>query len=103
MIFKQVYFKDLLEEESEPCGGIAVYEDFQQGKDCPFLELKGVICGECGNWVEADDVSIIVESDTWWSISSAIEENVIPPKPEDKDDVDETGFNPYMGAYDFDC
>lgn len=78
MVAKQVIFKDLLEDDSLPTGGIAIYEDYWQGTDCPFLELQGVICGECGAWLEADDVEIISTLDQWWTLDEAIKDNVAP-------------------------
>ena len=77
MIAKQVIFKDS-EENGHPTGGIAIYEDYAQGADAPFLELQGVICGECGSWIEADDVEIISTLDAWWSIDEAIKHNIAP-------------------------
>ena len=78
MIVKQVIFKDLFENDSFPTGGIAIYEDFGQGADAPFLELQGVICGECGSWIETEDVEIISTLDKWWSIDEAISQNFYP-------------------------
>lgn len=77
MVAKQVIFKDS-EENGYPTGGIAIYEDYFQGTDCPFLELKGVICGECGEWIDAEDVEIISTLDAWWSIDEAIKNNIAP-------------------------
>ena len=113
MICKQVIFTDL-EAEEQNVAGIAVYEDFGQGPDCPFLELFGVICGICGEWLEPERVEINKTLDNWWQIAYVIEDNMYPDgtrgfRPEDQismdfpDDTDETGFNPYMGTYDYDC
>lgn len=76
MVAKQVIFKDLLEDDSLPTGGIAIYEDYWQGTDCPFLELQGVICGECGAWLDAEDVEIISTLEQWWTLDEAIKDNV---------------------------
>lgn len=78
MVAKQVIFKDLLEDDSLPTGGIAIYEDYWQGTDCPFLELQGVICGECGAWLDAEDVEIISTLEQWWTLDEAIKDNVTP-------------------------
>lgn len=78
MVAKQVIFKDLLEDDSLPTGGIAIYEDYWQGTDCPFLELQGVICGECGGWIDAEDVEIISTLDQWWDLNEAIKDNIAP-------------------------
>jgi hypothetical protein len=78
MVAKQVIFKDLLEDDSFPTGGIAIYEDYWQGTDCPFLELQGVICGECGEWLDAEDVEIISTLEQWWTLDEAIKDNVAP-------------------------
>ena len=77
MVAKQVIFKDLFEDETRgvPMGGIGIYDDYFQGTDTPFLELKGVICGECGGWIEAEDVEIISTLDQWWSLDEAITQN----------------------------
>lgn len=91
MVAKQVIFRDFFEDEtgSVPMGGIGIYEDYFQGTDAPFLELKGVICGECGGWIEAEDVEIISTLDQWWSLDEAIKDNVAPDgtrgfRPEDQ-------------------
>ena len=78
MVAKQVIFKDLLEDDSLPTGGIAIYEDYWQGTNCPFLELQGVICGECGAWLEAEDVEIISTLEQWWALDEAIKDNIAP-------------------------
>lgn len=78
MIAKQVIFKDTFEENSLPTGGIALYEDYGQGKDYPALELIGIICGECGAFIEADDCEIITVCDTWWTLADVIDENIRP-------------------------
>lgn len=113
MICKQVIFTDL-EMEVQNIAGIAVYEDFGQGSECPFAELRGVICGVCGEWLEPERVEIDKTLDRWWGIDGAIEDNFFPDdtrgfRLEDQinmdfpDDVDETGYNPYIGGYDYDC
>ena len=80
MIAKQVIFRDFFEDEKGgmPMGGIGIYEDYFQGTDAPFLELKGVICGECGGWIEAEDVEIISTLDQWWDLDEAIQKNFYP-------------------------
>ena len=77
MIYKQCVFVDKYDESetndsfSVPYGGIAVYEDYQQG-DLALAELQGVICGECGGWLDADACKILKVSDTWKSLDEAI-------------------------------
>lgn len=78
MVAKQVIFKELFAEDCLLTGGIAIYEDFGQGKDCPFLELQGVICGECGEWINAEYVEIYEDADYWESLDEAIQ-NIIRP------------------------
>jgi hypothetical protein len=82
MVAKQVIFRDTFDAEDDNCspllGGIAIYEDYFQGTDAPFLELKGVICGECGGWIEAEDCEILEVLDTWWTLDEAIKDNVKP-------------------------
>jgi len=84
MEYKLCKFKDLFEEESAILGGIAAYEDGT---------LIGVICGECGSWLEAKDVEIIETLPTWWSISEAILDNCIPD--------DTRGFRPEQISMEF--
>ena len=86
MVAKQVIFKELLTGDELAIGGIAIYEDYMQGADCPFLELQGVICGECGAWLDAEDVEIISTLDDWWPIDEAISQNFYPD--------DTRGFRP---------
>lgn len=86
MVAKQVIFKDLLDNDSLPTGGIAVYEDYFQGTNCPFLELQGVFCGECGEWLDAEDVEIITTLDEWESLDGTIQNNIRPD--------DTRGFRP---------
>lgn len=86
MVAKQVIFKDLLDNDSLPTGGVAVYEDYFQGTDCPFLELQGVFCGECGEWLDAEDIEIISTLDEWQSLDEAIQNNIRPD--------DTRGFRP---------
>lgn len=86
MVAKQVIFKDLLEDDSLPLSGIAIYEDYWQGTDCPFLEFQGVICGECGEWLDAEDVEIISTLEQWWTLDEAIKQNLYPD--------DTRGFRP---------
>lgn len=114
MIYKLCRFRDTLEEDTPILGGIAIYEDYCQGTVAPYYELVGVICGECGSFIEAEDVEIIEVIENWWSISEAILDNCAPDgmrgfRPENQismdfpDDADKTGFNPYIGTYDYDC
>ena len=93
MVAKQVIFRDAFDAEDYNCspllGGIAIYEDYFQGTDAPFLELKGVICGECGGWIDAEDVEIVSTLDEWWPIDEAIKDNIAPDgtrgfRPEDQ-------------------
>ena len=105
MEYKLCKFKVSFEDEPAILGGIAAYEDDV---------LIGVICGEYGSWIEAEDVEIIKTLPYWWSISEAILDTCDPDgtrgfRPEDQismdfpDDVNETGYNPYIGGYDYDC
>lgn len=90
MVYKLCLFKDTLSNPEITLGGIAVYEDYiQDDSNSPFLELTGVICGECGGWLEADDVEIVSVLDQWWSIDEAIKDNFYPDdtrgfRPEDQ-------------------
>lgn len=64
-MYKQVKFTDKFEDSSvstRPIGGIGVFEDDK---------LIGIICGECGSFIEADDISWY-EVMTWTDISDAI-------------------------------
>lgn len=89
MIYKLCLFKDNCSPEIT-LGGIAVYEDYlQDDPNCPFLELTGVICGQCGEWLEAEDVEIISVLNQWWSIDEAIKDSFYPDdtrgfRPEDQ-------------------
>lgn len=83
MVAKQVIFRDIFGDVSLPIGGIAIYED---SFDPPFLELRGVICGECGGWCDAETVKIISTLDQWWPIDEAISQNFYPD--------DTRGFRP---------
>lgn len=91
MIYKQCLFVDIFENNedeiqfSSPHAGIAVYEDFCQGES-PMMELRGVICAECGGWIEADDCQVVKTLDKWWSLEEAIEQNFYPD--------DTRGFRP---------
>jgi len=65
MYYKQVKFVDTMDENDQldtPLGGIGVFEDDK---------LVGIICGECGSFIEADDVSWY-EIMEWIDISDAI-------------------------------
>ena len=92
MIYKQCLFVDFLEDgetASEPHAGIAVYEDFCQGENAPFMELQGVICAECGGWIEPKDCEVVATLDKWWSLEEAIGQNFYPDdtrgfRPEDQ-------------------
>ena len=79
MVAKQVIFRDISSAiDTLPVGGIALYEDYGQGKDYPALELQGVICGECGAFITADDCEIITVCDIWWTLADVIDENIRP-------------------------
>lgn len=65
--------------------GIAVYNDYCQG-DFAIADFEGVICGECGEFIDADSCLIIETLDNWWSLEEAIADNFTP------DDV--RGFRP---------
>lgn len=86
VVAKQVIFRETFDDCSPLLGGIAIYEDFGQGADCPFLELQGIICGECGGWIEAVNAEIISTLDKWWPIDEAIKQNLYPD--------DTRGFRP---------
>lgn len=73
MVAKQVIFKELLTGDSLYIGGIAIYKDFGH-----YLELQGVICGECGVWLDAEDVEIISTLDEWWTLDETIKQNLYP-------------------------
>lgn len=65
MYYKQVKFVDTMDENDQldpPIGGIGVFEDDK---------LIGVICGECGGYLEADDI-LWYEPMEWIDISDAI-------------------------------
>lgn len=78
MVAKQVIFRDFFEEEADgygtPLGGIAIYE----GEDNENLILEGVICGECGGWIDAEDCEILEVLNTWWTLDEAIKDNFKP-------------------------
>jgi len=63
-MYKQVKFTDKFEDftSTYPLGGIGVFEDDK---------LVGIICGECGSFIEADDVTWY-EAMPWIDISDAI-------------------------------
>ena len=64
-MYKQVKFIDKFEDSptpAHPIGGIGIFEDDK---------LVGVICGECGGFIEANDISWY-ETMTWIDISDAI-------------------------------
>ena len=66
--------------------------------DCPYCDHEG-ICHIADPVEECDDFGAYFES--WEEY-----ENVADGLRDDEDyepDVDETGFNPYEGAYDYDC
>ena len=73
MIAKQVIFKDTSDENSLPTGGIALFYG-----DYSIPELLGVICGECGAWIDANDCEIITVCDEWWTLADVIDENIRP-------------------------
>jgi len=60
-MYKQVKFTDKF-DSAPPIGGIGVFENDK---------LIGVICGECGGFIEADDVTWY-EVMPWIDISDAI-------------------------------
>lgn len=65
--------------------------------------LNGVNISECFPYLSAEDRERLLTGicpDCW--------DNMFPLPEEDddidiEDDVDETGFNPYIGCYDYDC
>lgn len=64
-MYKQVKFVDTMDENNQletPLGGIGIFED---------EELIGIICGECGGVLEADDI-LWYETLEWTDISYAI-------------------------------
>ena len=80
MVAKQVIFDYSETEDFVPTGGIAIYEDYGQGRDYPALELLGVFCGDCGIWIPADDeyLDIIAVRDEWWPMSEEIDNCIRP-------------------------
>lgn len=90
MVAKQVIFREAFDAEDYNCspllGGIAIYEDFGQGSDAPSPELQGIICGECGGWIEAVNAEIISTLEQWWTLDEAIKQNLYPD--------DTRGFRP---------
>lgn len=89
MVYKQCLFIDKLGNPEETLGGIGIFDDYLQGDDAPYLELQGIICGECGEWLEAEDVEIVSVLENWWSIENAIKDNFYPDdtrgfRPEDQ-------------------
>ena len=64
-MYRQVKFTDKFEDSpipTHPIGGIGIFEDDK---------LIGVICGECGGYIEADDIQQY-EVMEWIDISDAI-------------------------------
>lgn len=61
--------------------------------DCPYCDKAG-ICHISDSQTECDDWAAFFDS---WEDWMALGEDDIP------DDVDECGFNPYEGGYDYDC
>ena len=59
-MYKQVKFLDTFEDRI--LGGIGVFEDDK---------LVGIICGECGGFIEANDV-LLYKTMEWIDISDAI-------------------------------
>lgn len=62
--------------------------------DCPYSDAAG-ICHIEDPITDCDDFAAFFNS--WEDWLALEEEDDIP------DDVDECGFNPYMGGYDYDC
>lgn len=94
MICKQCLFIEYLDDDpistsvSEPQTGIAIYDDFFQGES-PMMELRGVICGGRGRWIEPEDCEVVATLDKWWSLEEAIGQNFYPDgtrgfRPEDQ-------------------
>lgn len=86
MIYKQCKFMNVEDDEADlekgvPLSrvfyGIAVYDDHCQG-DTAIADLMGVICGECGQFIEADNCVVLTTLDNWWSIEEAISNNFTP-------------------------
>lgn len=61
--------------------------------DCPYCDKAG-ICHISDPQTECDDWAAFFDS---WEDWLALDEDDIP------DDVDETGYNPFAGGYDYDC
>lgn len=85
MVAKQVIFREVVENEDGEyipftcsTGGIAIYEDYEQGENAPFLELQFVICAECGVLLGEDQVEIIETLDSWGSLDEAIQNYAKP-------------------------
>lgn len=89
MVYKQCLFIDKLENSEEKLAGIAVFDDYLQGDNAVYLELQGVICAECGEYLEAEDVEIVNVLDNWWSINEEMKDLFYPDdtrgfRPEDQ-------------------
>lgn len=81
MYFKQVIFKYPVSENAIPYGGIAAYElDYNSDYSKPKSILVGVLCGECGGYIEGDDddLEIIEVLPEWRSLDIAIQDNIRP-------------------------
>ena len=61
--------------------------------DCPYCDKAG-ICHISDPQAECDDWAAFFDS---WDDWMELDEDDIP------DDVDETGYNPFAGEYDYDC
>lgn len=89
MVYKQCLFIDKLSNPEEKLAGIAVFNDYLQGDNAVYLELQGVICTECGEYLEAEDVEIVSVLENWWSINEEMKDLFYPDdtrgfRPEDQ-------------------
>lgn len=89
MVYKQCLYIDKLSNPEEKLAGIAVFDDYLQGDNAVYLELQGVICAECGEYLEAEDVEIISVLENWWSINEEMKDLFYPDdtrgfRPEDQ-------------------
>lgn len=89
MVYKQCLFKELLTGDCLTLAGIAIFDDYLQGDNAIYLELQGVICAECGEYLEAEDVEIVSVLENWWSLNEEMKDLFYPDdtrgfRPEDQ-------------------
>lgn len=81
---------------------VCFYDDMNEPKfGIGYLDV--IICGCCGSIHEISEVRKVREL-AWINIRDAISgDESKDEEPDINDDVDETGYNPYMGCCDDDC